>query len=139
MDDIEKSLNTTGDQQARPSIFVEEIFLGHYEGDPEGELLKYFLSDDLDEIEKSINRHIINNIPGLREVNWEINTEGLAQKVKDVMSKRDVKYSMTIFSDREDKAISHVVINWHNDDKWLFYGGVIIAKEFFPYDEVGAY
>jgi hypothetical protein len=140
MDDIkEKNSNSAKEQQIKPRIYEEEIFLGHYEGDPEEDLFKYILSNNPDEIEKAINCKIINNFPRLSEVTWEINTAGLAQKIKDLMNKWDVNYSMTIFSDRKDKTMRHVAINWNTDDKWLFYGGVIISNKFFSYEEVGAY
>jgi hypothetical protein len=128
-----------GNKEKKSDIFEEEIFLGHYEGDPEEDLFKYFLSNNPDEIEKIIGRKIINNFPRLQGVNWKINTEGLAQKVKNMMNKRDVHYSMTIFPDRNDKTIRHIAINWHTNNEWFYYGGIIIAKNFFSYEEIGAY
>jgi hypothetical protein len=101
--------------------------------------LKYFLSDNLNKIFKIINKQIINNFPDVQNLKWELNTERLAQKVKDMMKKWDLNYSMTIFPDRNDEGIKHVAINYHSGNKWLFFGGVIISKKYFSYEEVGAY
>ena len=120
-------------------VFEEEIFLGHYEGDVEEDLFKYYLSNSLNELENIINRKTINNIPKIDEMKWENNTDKLAQKVKDIMLKLDVNYSMTIFPDRNNKIIEHVAINWHTDGKWLYSGGVIISKKFYSYEEIGVY
>lgn len=126
-------------ENKKESVFQEELYLGHFEGDPEEDLLNYFLSNSYEEIEKIINSRIQNSLPSLEKIYWGNNTEGLAQKVKDMMNKWDVKYSMTISPDRKDKTINHVVVNWHNDKEWLFYGGVIISRKYFFYEEVGAY
>ena len=126
-------------EQHKTEIFKDELFLGRHEGDNEMELFKYYLSNSLDEIEKVINSKIIDNVPSLREVSWKTNTRGLAEKVKQMMNKWDANYSMTVFTDRRDKSINHVSINQRAGKEWLFFGGVIIAKKFFSYEEVGAY
>ena len=118
------------------NVYYDEIFLGFYENDPEEELLKYTLSNNLDEIEKVIECNIINRFPKLEETDWKLNTDKLAKKVKDMMNKWDVNYSMTIHPDRNEKNINYVAVNWRKDNNWMFYGGVIIAKEFFSYKEV---
>ena len=139
MDNTENSIDSNNNQQFSKGVIEDEIFIGQYEGDPEEDLFKYYLSNNLYEIETLINSKIINIFPKLQEVNWEINTNGLAKKVKDMMNKLNKKYSMTIFYDRNDKNIRHIAINKRTDNEWFFYGGVIIANEYFSYEEVGAY
>jgi len=121
------------------SIYEEEIFIGHYDGDNVEELIKYYLSNDFNEIVNIINRHIVNKFPDVNQLKWESNTNQLAEKVKNIMNNRNVNYSMAICPDRNDMNIMHVAINFRDNNDWYFFGGVIIQKKYFTYEEVEAY
>ena len=119
-------------------IQTDEIYLGYYEGDPNERLLKYYLSDDIHEIEDIINKRITNVSVNLKDAKWEYNSNVLAEKVKDMMNKRNLDYSLTFTDDSRYSEIIHVAVNWRKNGEWLFFGGIITEKEFFTYQEAGA-
>ena len=118
------------------NVYEEEITLEPHDIGPKERILKYILSNDPEEIEKAVNSKIINVFPELHKLKWQLNTEKLNQKVKDMMNRLDVNYSMTIYTDIECEPVSRVAINWRKDDTWFFSGGVIIANEFFTYEDL---
>ena len=122
----------------KTGVIEDELFLGKFEGDIEEISLKYYFSNNLNEIIDIINMRILNRFPNVNTVKWENNTERLAKKVKDKMNYFNVNYSMTISNDKNDINIKHVVINFRSNNEWLFCGGVIISNEYLTYEEVGA-
>ena len=47
-----------------------------------------------------------------------------------------VDFSMTIYTDERSENISHIAVNWRKNDTWFFSGGIIIAREFFTYEDL---
>lgn len=126
------------DKNMNKNIYTEEILLGHYEGDNNKEIIKYYLSNNLDEIIQIVNKQIINIFPNKQNIKWKINTDRLAMEIKEIMNKLNTNYSLAIFIDRKNTNVKHVCINYRAESEWLFCGGVIISNEYLTYEEIGA-
>ena len=95
--------------------------------------LKYFLSNNLDDLEKAIftltgfNHY-------LDDAKWYKNTE-LSSSVKKIMDKYQVIYSMTIYN---RKGIMQLVVNKHFENNWFISGFAKIKGRFYPtkYDKL---
>jgi len=72
----------------------------------------YSLSNSLDEIEKIIYIRTGKNVK-FDNVNWSLNTTNLSPKVKALMNKHNVNYSMTIYS-------NSVIVNKRVGNEWYF-------------------
>jgi len=70
----------------------------------------YSLSNSLDEIEKIIYIRTGKNVK-FDNVNWRLNTTNLSPKVKALMNKHNVNYSMTIYS-------NSVIVNKRVGNEW---------------------
>ena len=117
-------------EQRGASLYEEEIIL-EFAG--QENLLKYSLSNSIEEIEKSIYKRIGQNIPNLHEVDWKLNT-GLSPSVKTLMNKYDVNYSMTTYT-IENAYGRHLVVNRRVGDKWFSFKGAVFEEKFYSSDE----
>jgi predicted ATPase len=89
----------------------EEIFL-----EEQKKYFKYSLSNDLDQIILTINSKTRFNF-SLEDIEWKLNPV-LSKKVKDLMDKYQVNYSMTTYS---DKYYNYLYINKRIDNEWFIF------------------
>jgi len=82
------------------------------------DLLKYSLSNSLDDIQIAIYSRTGYNV-NLEKAVWKLNP-GLSISVKHLMNSYNVNYSMTM--DIKDKANKFVVVNMRVGDKWFITG-----------------
>jgi len=100
-------------------------------GNGEGKLLKYAISNDINEIAEAAIKKTKVIIPDLHEVEWKLNP-GLSPSVMDLMKSKNIIYSMTTF---EENELLNIVINKRAGDKWFLYGGRIFEGKFYSYDD----
>jgi len=81
------------------------------------DLLKYSLSNSLDDIQIAIYSRTGHNV-NLEKAAWKLNP-GLSISVKHLMNSHNVNYSMTV--DIRDK-IKFVVVNMRVGDRWFITG-----------------
>jgi len=106
-----------------------ELFIDFGKG--VGRLLKYAISNDINEIAEAAIQKMGVIIPDLHEVEWKLNLE-LSPNVMDLMNSKNVNYSMTTF---EDNELLNIVINKRVGNKWYIYGGRIFEGKFYSYDD----
>jgi hypothetical protein len=92
-------------QQVEEEIFVEETDM----------ILKYSLSNNLNEIERAINRRVGVAV-NLSEATWRINPE-LSNSVKELMNRRNMNYSMTTWT---EGIYRFVIVNRRVGSNWFF-------------------
>ena len=97
-------------------------------------LLKYSLSNSLDEIEISIFERTGQSI-NLKTVFWEINTR-LVTSVKHLMNKHHVRYSMTTWKGAKNRKL---VVNMRANDLWFYTGFSEIKGKFYSWDKLQTY
>jgi hypothetical protein len=97
---------------ARNYLMEEEIFV---EGTDR--LLKYSLSNDLDEIVKKIYT-IINYSINSNNLDWKLNPS-LSISVKKLMDKHSVDYSMATYL---EGSYRHIIINRRVGEQWFISG-----------------
>ena len=105
--------------------YIEEMIIL----DETKEMLKYSLSNSLDDIKTAIYARTGNNID-LNYARWRINTI-LSSSVKHLMNKYRVNYSMTTFIEKKTKCI---VINMRVGDNWFITGYDEIKGVFHNWD-----
>ena len=93
-------------------------------------ILKYSLSDSLDNIKEAIIIRTGFSLD-LDRVNWTKNT-GLSIKVKELMNKHKAKYSITDYM--QDK-FRHIVINKHDGENWYYASFYEINGYILTYEE----
>jgi len=93
--------------------YIDEIVIL----DETRDLLKYSISNSLDEIKIAIYARTGHNI-NLEKASWKLNP-GLSISVKHLMDSHNVNYSMT--TDTRDK-VKFVVVNMRVGDKWFITG-----------------
>ena len=94
-------------------------------GNGKTKIFKYTLSNNIEEINKAIQKRTGIDIPDLNDVEWELNT-GLSENVKAVMNDNNVNYSMTT---DVDGYVQHIWVNKRSVNEWyLFYGTIVRGK-----------
>ena len=120
----EASTSPTSSEQK--GCIEEEIFLEEI-----NKLLKYSLSNSLEEIKNSIYVRTGYNI-NLNEVNWNVNT-GLSLGVIKMMNKNNVNFSMTTWIEHGFKEI---IINRRSGDRWFYAGFREINSALYSWDHL---
>jgi hypothetical protein len=109
MDD--SNTKTSGDDISENiMVYEEDIFLEKFGR------LKYYLFNDLsifDSLLKKAGKSLIVLSPGIE---WVLN-EGLSEKIKELMNKYNVLYSMTSYMEDNENII---ILNKYIDDEWYF-------------------
>jgi hypothetical protein len=100
------------------ALTEEEIFV-------EGSdlLLRFSLSNDMNEIQEAINTRFGVNID-LRNVSWE-RAENISESIKELMGRNNVNISMTLITTMGGFAKAVIVFR-HFQDRWFRYTHIII-------------
>jgi hypothetical protein len=86
-------------------------------------LLKYSLSENIEGIEQAIKARTKQIWHGNSQ-NWQLNTE-LSEKVKNLMNKYNVNYSMTTYIEYiEKRTIRFIIVNRRRGDQWFICQGI---------------
>ena len=86
----------------------EQLILENYP-DP----FTYYLSNNIEDIDKIIYS-IIDKKLNLNNIKWQLNPK-LSQKVKDLMNKLNLKYSMTLYT---WNGVRYLVVNMQDNSDW---------------------
>jgi len=114
--------------------YEEEFAIIKFNDGKDSELLKYSLSNKIDDIEIAIlNR--TGKVVKLKNAHWKITSE-LSVIIKQLMKKHNVKYSMTTMRFNEKPQI---IINMRSDEIWLTTGFEEFEGKYYCWNNVEIY
>jgi len=95
-------------------------------------LLKYSLSNSLDDIGKAIYSRTGHNV-NLENATWKLNKK-LSNNVKHLMNSHNVIYSM--ITDIRDNNVEFIAVNMHVGNNWYITGYNKIKNEFVNWETI---
>jgi hypothetical protein len=111
--------------------YTEEYIIVKGETSSDSQLLKYSLSNSLEDIKIAIYERTGHNI-NLENASWKLN-HSLSTSVKHLMNRHGVTYAMTTWQDRKNKS---VVVNMRVNDKWFITGFKEIKGTFYSWSQL---
>ena len=96
-------------------------------------LLRFYLSNDLNEIQETINTRFGVNID-LRNVSWKL-AEDMSESIKELMTRNNVNFSMTLIT-RMSVFMKEIIVYRFVQNRWFKYTHYIIDGSILkPYGE----